>query len=324
MKGTGSKPELWAGRKVLVTGGSGFVGSNLLPLLKSTGCQLVSPSHCDYDLTEQAEVRRMLGDHKTDLVFHLAARAGGALANREHPAEFCYANLMMGTTMIEESRRAGVRKFVTLIGACSYPEFAPSPIRETELFNAPPHQESAPYSLAKAMSAVLARSYRRQHGFNAIVLVPGNIYGPHDNFDLNNSHVIPALIRKFIDARDAGEPNVVAWGSGRPTRDFVYVEDVCRAIVIAMQNYDDGDLINLSSGRTITIRELTETVAGLVGFRGKVTWDSSKPEGQLHKVVDVTRMKELLGCECSTPLREGLRKTIEWFMANRSEARLIG
>jgi GDP-L-fucose synthase len=321
-KPTATVPHFWNGRKVLVTGATGFVGSNLVPLLKKMPCQLITPSHRDYDLLEQSQVRRMFQDHRPDVVLHLAGLIGGIGANRARPADFCYENLLMGTMMLHESWHAGVRKYITLIGGCSYPAHAPSPIKETELFNGMPQAESAPYSLAKAMSVIQAQSYRRQHGFDAIVLVPGNLYGPHDNFDLNNSHVIPALIRKFLEAKAAGQSEVVAWGSGRPTRDFVFVTDVCEIIFHAAAHYSGGDIINISSGRVVTIKELTETIAELTGYPGKVIWDTSKPDGQLYKGFDVSRLKEMLGCECRTSLRDGLRKTIEWFLSKPSTLRL--
>jgi GDP-L-fucose synthase len=267
-------------------------------------------------------VRRLFQDHRPDVVFHLAGLIGGIGANRARPADFCYENLLMGAMMLHESWRAGVRKYITLIGGCSYPSHAPSPIKETELFNGMPQTESAPYSLAKAMSVIQAQSYRRQHGFDAIVLVPGNLYGPHDNFDLNNSHVIPALIRKFLEAKAAGQPEVVAWGSGRPTRDFVYITDTCEIILHAAAHYSGGDIINISSGHVVTIKELTETIAELTGYPGKVIWDTSKPDGQLYKGFDVSRMKATLGCKCRTSLRDGLRKTIEWFLSKPSTLRL--
>ena len=307
---------------VLVTGASGFVGRNLVELMRAKGIKPVTPKRTSFDLLEQSQVRRLFAETKPEVVFHLAGLVGGIGANRDRPAEFNYQNLMIGTMALHEAWRAGVKKFITLMGGCSYPAKAPSPIRETELFNGYPQMESAPYSLAKAMSAVQAQAYRQQYGFNAIVLVPGNLYGPHDNFDLNNSHVIPALIRKYTEARTSGAREVVAWGSGRPVRDFVYVKDACEAILLAAENYDGADLINISSGHPVTIRELTETIADLVGFEGRVVWDTSKPDGQMEKGFDVTRMKQSLGFECSTSLREGLRQTIAWFSANLQTARL--
>lgn len=310
--------------RILVTGANGFVGRNLVALLHERGCIVITPARKEFDLLEQSAVRRMFSEHKPEAVFHLAGLIGGIGANKTRPADFCYENLVMGTVMLHESWKAGVKKYITLMGGCSYPAKAPSPIKEIELFNGYPQVESAPYSLAKAMSAVQAEAYRRQHQFNAIVLVPGNIYGPHDNFDLNNSHVIPALIRKFLEAKAASKTEVPAWGTGKPTRDFVYVSDVCEAILLAAIKYNGSDIINLSSGTTVTIKELTETVAELTGYQGRVVWDTTKPDGQMFKGFDVTRMKEILGYECRTSLRDGLRKTIDWFIANPTAARLLG
>jgi len=310
--------------RALVTGASGFVGRNLVELMRIRGVDPITPKRTGFDLLEQSQVSRMLAETKPDVVFHLAGLVGGIGANRERPADFNYQNLMMGTMTLHESWRAGVKKYVTLIGGCSYPANAPSPIKETELFTGYPQRESAPYSLAKAMSAVQAQAYRQQYGFNAIVLVPGNLYGPHDNFDLNNSHVIPALIRKYTEAKASGAREVTAWGSGRPIRDFVYVKDACEAILLAAEKYDGAEIINLSSGQPVTIKELTETIAEFIGFDGRVVWDTSKPDGQMEKGFDVTRMKELLGFECRTSLREGLRQTIAWFTQNLQTARLNG
>jgi GDP-L-fucose synthase len=309
-------------KKILVTGATGFVGRNLTPMLERTRCQLLTPSRRDYDLLDQADVRRMYRELKPDIVIHLAGLIGGILVNKQRPGEFCYQNLIMGAQMLHEAHAAGVAKYVTLMGGCSYPGVAPSPIRESELFNGYPQKESAPYSLAKAMSWVQAEAYRRQYGFNAVVLVPGNLYGPHDNFDLNNSHVIPALVRKYYEATRDGVPEIVAWGTGRPVRDFVYVTDACEAIVKATQEYDSPDLVNISSGVPTRIRDLVETVAKLTGYQGRIVWDTSKPDGQLEKGFDVTRMRTVLKFECRTDLATGLGQTIAWFRENYAAARL--
>ena len=314
--------SFWQSKRVLVTGASGFMGSNLVPLLCATGCEVITPSRSEYDLLEQSQVRQLLSETRPDIVFHLAGLIGGILANKQYPADFCYQNLSMGTMMLHESWQAGVEKYIALIGGCSYPATAPSPIAETELWNGYPQAESAAYSVAKKMSVVQAQAYRQQHGFNAIVLVPGNVYGPHDNFDLENSHVIPALIRKFHEARLNGQSEVIAWGSGKPTRDFVYIADACAAILLAAEKYNSGDIINLSSGVQITIKELVETVADLVGYQRNIRWDTTKPDGQMYKGFDVTRMHNQLGYHCQTSLRAGLEKTIAWFQSNYAEARL--
>lgn len=308
---------------VLVTGASGFVGRNLVGQMRARGINPITPGHQEFDLTEQADVRRMLAEYQPEVVLHLAGLVGGIIANRERPADFYYLNQMMSAMVLHESWRAGVKKYITLMGGCSYPATAPNPIKETELFNGYPQKESAAYSLAKAMSAVQAQAYRQQYGCNAVVLVPGNLYGPDDNFDLSSSHVIPALIRKFVEAKAAGAPEVIAWGSGQPVRDFVYVADACEAILIAAEKYDGADIINISSGQPVTIRELTELVAKAVGYSGQIVWDASKPDGQMYKGFDVSRMKTLLGYECRTSLEEGLKKTVAWFEKNRAAARLV-
>jgi GDP-L-fucose synthase len=306
----------------LVTGGTGFVGTNLIRVLEKTGCKVLAPGRQEYDLLVQEQTTALLEDCRPDVVFHLAGLVGGIVANKNSPADYCYQNLFMGTSMLHESWKAGVSKYVTLIGGCSYPAHAPSPIHEDELWNGYPQAESAPYSLAKRMSVVQAEAYRRQHGFDAIVLAPGNLYGPEDNFDLTNSHVIPALIRKFYEARLENKDEIVAWGTGRPVRDFVFVEDACEAIELAARTYSEPDIINISSGVQTTIRELVETVAEVVGYSGRVVWDESKPDGQMYKGFDVTRMHEKLGFECKTSLREGLDKTARWFESNYASARL--
>jgi GDP-L-fucose synthase len=318
----GSAPMAWRDRRVLVTGSTGFVGRNLVPLLAEAGADLHCPTRAECDLTEQAEVRKLLAATRPEIVFQVAGVVGGILVNKRQPATYCHPNLLMGSFMLHESWRSGVAKYVGVIGGCSYPATAKSPIAETDLWNGYPQPESAAYSLAKRMAVVEAQAYRQEHGFNAIVLVPGNVYGPHDNFDLEASHVIPALIRKFWEARNEGRPEVTAWGSGRPIRDFVYVRDACEAIVRAAERYDGPEIINLSSGVGTSIRELVETVAELVGYEGRIVWDASKPDGQMEKRFDVTRMKEWLGYECRTGLREGLRETIGWFQRHHASARL--
>ena len=311
----------WAGRRVLVTGGTGFLGRNLLPTLRETGCEVLAPTREDVNLLEQAQVRRLMAEARPHIVIHLAGLVGGILANRERPAEFCYENLLMGTMVLHESWRAGAAKYVTLIGGCSYPATAENPIAEEALWNGYPQPESAPYSLAKRMNVVQAEAYRREHGFDAIVLVPGNVYGPHDNFDLENSHVIPALIRRFHEAKAEGTGEVVVWGTGTPVRDFVYVSDVCQAIAVATETYSASEPINISSGVPTTIKELVELVARITGYEGGVRWDPSKPNGQMLKAFKVTRMQEWLRYRCQTSLVEGLTKTAAWFEANHLAAR---
>lgn len=312
-----------AGKKVLVTGGSGFVGSNLIPFLKKAGAVVSAPDRAEYDLMRQLDVVRMFEDLRPEIVFHLAAYVGGILANRDKPADFCYRNLVLGAEVIHQAQETGVKKYITLMGGCSYPAHAPSPIEEIQLWQGYPQSESAPYSLAKAMAHELAKAYRRQFGLNAIVLVPGNIYGPHDNFDLQGSHVIPALIRKYIEAKERGDAEVVAWGSGKPLRDFIYIGDVCEAILLAAQTYDGSDLINISSGQRTSIRELVDLVAELTGFQGRVVWDTTKPDGQMDKGFAVERMKKILGFTPRTSLRGGLQKTIDWFLSHRGKLREV-
>ena len=306
-------------KKVLVTGGGGFVGHNLIPILQAEYGEVVAPSRKDYDLLNPESALEMLRFHKPDLVFHLAGKVGGILANRDFPADFCRENLLLGANTIDAAWKSGVKKFVTLIGGCSYPSQAISPIGEEQLWCGYPQPESAPYSLAKAMSVELCKAYRCQHGFDAIVLVPGNIYGPHDNFDLQSSHVIPALIRKYLEAAANGSNKVTAWGSGKPLRDFVYVKDACEGIALAAQKYSGDQIINISSGTRVSIRELVETIASLCDFQGEIEWDTSKPDGQMDKGFDVSRMRSMLGLECGTSLRDGLLQTIEWYRSRDAD-----
>ena len=310
------------GKRVLVTGAGGFVGSNFVPLLKEKECEVIPISRKDYDLLEQSEVRRMFAEIKPEVVFHFAGLIGGIMANKTSPADYNYQNMLMGTMVLHEAFQAKVEKYISLIGGCSYPAHAPSPIKETELWNGYPQAESAPYSLAKAMSVVQSQAYRKQYGFNSIILAPGNLYGAFDNFDLENSHVIPALIRKYYEANQNGVNEITAWGTGKPTRDFIYVEDACEAILKAAEIYNGEEIINISSGKETTIKELVETVAEVVGFAGSINWDTTKPDGQMFKGFDVSRMREWLKFECKTSLREGLQKTFKWYEENHSIARL--
>jgi len=300
-----------------MTGATGFVGRNLQEAMRAAGyTQVVPLSSREYNLLEQGEVRRMVREERPDVVIHLAALSAGIKANKERPAEFFYRNLMMTTMVLHESCEAGVKKFMTCMGGCSYPANAPSPIKEESMWDGYPQAESAPYSTAKKMAIVQAEAYRRQYGFNAIVMVPGNLYGPYDNYNLNDAHVIPALIRKVFEAQRRGERQIVAWGSGAPVRDFIYSRDAARALVRALETYDAPEIINISSGVQTTIKELYELVAELCGFTGEIVWDRSKPDGQMYKGFDVTRMREVLGFNEITPLRQGLEETIAWFRAN--------
>jgi GDP-L-fucose synthase len=304
-------------KKILITGATSFVGKNLVPLMKEKGySNLVCVSSKDYDLTEQTEVRKMFAEVKPDVVINLAAYVGGILANKNYPGDFFYKNLMMCSLVMHEAKENKIEKFVGLMGGCAYPSDAPSPIKEEDMWNGYPQAESAGYSVAKKTMITQAKSYRKQFGFNAIVLIPGNIYGPYDNYSLENSHVIPALIRKYYEAKRDNKEEIVAWGTGKPTRDFVYIEDVAEAIIIALETYEGEDIINISSGTTISIKELVETIAKVVGYNGKITWDTTKPDGQLYKGFDVSRMKTILGFEPKNDLEMGLKKTIKWFEEN--------
>ncbi|MFQ5879135.1 MAG: GDP-L-fucose synthase family protein [Dehalococcoidia bacterium] len=312
----------WQDKRVLVTGASGFLGRHLVEVLAEKGCQPITPTHKEYDLVEQAEVGRLLADFRPQMVFHLAALVGGIWTNQRRPGEFFYNNAMMTTMVMHEAWRAGVAKLVTCIGGCSYPATAAVPIREESLWEGYPQAESAPYALAKRMAVVQAQAYRDQYGFNAVVLVPGNMYGSYDNFNLEEAHVIPALVRRFHEAKEKDAPWVVVWGSGRPTRDFVYVRDVAEALAYAAEHYDGADIINISSGTEVSIQELAETIAWLVGYQGQIAWDATKPDGQMRKVFATQRMERLLGFRATTPLEEGLRTTIGWFQENYALARL--
>jgi len=309
-------------KRVLITGSSGFVGRNFVPLFSNSSAKLFLPGKSDYDLREQSDVRNLLSEVKPHFVFHFGALVGGLQANMDRPADFCSENLLSQTMMLHESYKAGCEKYITLMGGCSYPGSAKSPIVEEDMWNGFPHAGAAPYSSAKRMNIVMSEAYRRQYNFNSIVLVPGNIYGPEDNFDLKNSHVIPALIRKYYEAKTNNLDQVVAWGSGKPLRDFIYIGDAVKAIYKASCEYNSSDIINISSGTTVSIKELTEQIASTVAFKGEIIWDTTKPDGQMEKGFSVQKMRDILDFEPAVSLESGLKKTYDWFVKNHDNARL--
>jgi GDP-L-fucose synthase len=298
--------------RIVVTGGGGFLGSHLVERLRDRGEDPVVPRSADYDLTRWDDAERLFRDAQPELVFHLAAEVGGIGANRANPGRYWYANLMMGAHVLELGRIHGVSKLVTLGTICEYPKFTPTPFHEDDLWNGYPEETNAPYGVAKKSILVGAQSYRQQYGTNAIHVLPVNLYGPRDNFDLSTSHVIPALIRKMVES--TGE--VVLWGDGSPTREFFYVEDCAEGLLLAADRYDGAEPVNLGTGVETSIRELAELVAELTGFEGEIVWDTSMPNGQPRRRLDVSRAKELFGFEARTPLREGLGRTIEWYRAS--------
>jgi GDP-L-fucose synthase len=301
-------------RRVVVTGGAGFVGRHVVDCLQASGVEdVVVPRRAEYDLVTGDAVRRLYDDARPDLVIHLAAEVGGIGANRENPGRFFYANLMMGAQMIEEARLRGTAKFVAVGTVCSYPKFAPVPFREDDLWNGYPEDTNAPYGLAKKMMLVQARAYHEQYGSNVISLLPTNLYGPGDNFDPASSHVIPALIRKCVQAVAAGSDSIVCWGSGTATREFLHVRDCAQAIVKAAAEYDTPEPMNIGSSSEISIRDLTELIARLTGFEGVIHWDASQPDGQPRRRLDTGRALAALGWEASTPLEQGLRETIAYY-----------
>ncbi len=304
-------------KRILVTGAHGFLGHHIVPeLQKAFDAEFVCPTRADYELLDPGVPARMLADIQPDCVVHLAAKSGGIIDNKNRPADYFYDNLAMNTAVFDASFKAGVKKFLTLMGGCSYPATATSPIGEDQMWNGLPQIESVGYSTAKKMLLIQSWAYRKQHDFNSLVLIPGNVYGEWDNFNLEQSHVIPAMIRKYVEAQDAGRPTMTAFGSGKPTRDFVYAGDVAATIPWFLANYNSSEPINISAGRRISIRELAETVKKVTGFTGEIVWDTSKPDGQMDKIFDVTRLHQL-GLACSTTLEEGLRRTTDWFRAAR-------
>jgi GDP-L-fucose synthase len=301
-----------------VTGGAGFLGSVIAKKLQARGAgEVFVPRIEDYDLRDLTAIRRLLADARPDIILHLAARVGGIGANRAHPAEFFYDNLMMGAPLLHEAWKAGVSKFVALGTVCAYPKFTPVPFREEDLWNGYPEETNAPYGLAKKMLLVQSQAYRQQYGFNSIFLLPVNLYGPRDNFNPDSSHVIPALIKKCVEAVARGDPEIVAWGDGSPTREFLYVEDAAEGILLAAERYNDSLPVNLGSAFEISIKDLTETIARLCGFHGRIVWDTTKPNGQPRRKLDTSRAKAMFGFEATTPFETGLRQTIEWYRRSR-------
>jgi GDP-L-fucose synthase len=305
----------WKQSAVLITGGSGFLGSHIVERLRLRGAQnLAVPRSRDFNLTDLGAIRELLDDAQPEVVIHAAAKAGGIGANRAKPAEFFYENLMMGVPFMHECWKAGVQKFVAIGTVCMYPKFTPVPFREEELWNGYPEETNAPYGLAKKMLLVQAQAYRQQYGFNAICLLPVNLYGPRDNFNLETSHVIPALIRKCVQAKREGRAEIELWGDGSPTREFLFVEDAAEAIVLGTEGYDGAEPVNIGSGQEISIRDLAATIARLAGFEGAIRWDKSQPNGQPRRCLDTSRARERFGFQARTSLETGLRRTIDWYL----------
>jgi GDP-L-fucose synthase len=305
-------------KRIMVTGGAGFLGQYVVQELRARGCSdIFIPRSAQYDLRTPDGVKRAFDDSKAEVVFHLAAVVGGIGANRARPGTFFYDNLIMGILLMEEARKRGVEKFITVGTVCSYPKFTPIPFREEDLWNGYPEETNAPYGLAKKMLLVQGQAYRAQYGFNAIYLIPTNLYGPGDKFDLETSHVIPALIRKCVDAKEAGADEIVVWGDGSPTREFLYVADAAEGIVLAAERYDGEEPVNLGSGFEISIKELVEIIKELTGFKGRVRWDTSKPNGQPRRRLDTSKAERLFGFRAKTDFKEGLQRTIDWYLSLR-------
>ena len=308
----------WEKKRVCVTGGAGFLGSYVTAKLRERGAkEIFIPRIEDYDLVRPEDIKRLLDDSRPDVIIHLAAHVGGIGANREHPAEFFYDNLMMGVQLIHQAWLRGIEKFVALGTVCAYPKFTPVPFKEDDIWDGYPEETNAPYGLAKKMLLVQSQAYREQYGFNSIFLLPVNLYGPRDNFDPRSSHVIPALIRKCLEAQDSGVEEIVVWGDGSPTREFLYVEDAAEGIVMATEKYDGSDPVNLGSGREISIKDLALLIARLTGFEGRMVFDTSEPNGQPRRALDTTRAEKYFGFRAGTDFEQGLQKTIDWYREAR-------
>lgn len=309
--------SFWDNNRVIVTGGAGFLGSYVVEKLKKRGCRdIFIPMVEEYDLTKEVNVIRLYQNFPCDMVIHLAAVVGGIGANRENPGKFFYDNLVMGVILMEYARQFKVGKFIALGTICAYPKFTPVPFKEEDLWNGYPEETNAPYGLAKKMMLVQSQAYRAQYSFNSIFLLPLNLYGPRDNFDPKSSHVIPALIRKFMEAKDSGEDKVVVWGTGKPTRGFLYVEDAAEGILLATEKYNKSDPVNLGTDLEISIKDLAELIAKLVGFKGKIKWDTNEPDGQPRRRLDTRRSEKEFGFQAKMDFEEGLKRTIEWYKEN--------
>jgi GDP-L-fucose synthase len=314
--------DFFKDRRIVVTGGAGFLGSYIIDGLQKRDCKnILVPKIEDYNLINLPDVIRMYDDMKPDIVIHLAAVVGGIGANRQHPGKFFYENLMMGVQLIEQARLRNLEKFVAIGTVCSYPKFTPVPFKEDDLWNGYPEETNAPYGLAKKMLLVQSQSYRTEYGFNSIFLVPVNLYGPGDNFNPDSSHVIPALIKKCVDAIDAGDDHIVCWGTGKASREFIYVSDAAEGILLATEHYNGPQPVNIGAGFEITIKDLVDKIVKLTGFKGQIRWDTSSPDGQPRRRLDVSRAKQLFGFEAQMSFDEGLKRTIDWFLENRSRNR---
>lgn len=312
-----------AGKRVTVTGGAGFLGTYVTGKLRELGCRgIFVPGSKEYNLVDNEAVKRLYRDSQPDVVIHLAARVGGIGANRENPGKFFYDNLMMGVQMMEQGRVFGLEKFVAVGTTCAYPKFTPVPFKEDDLWNGYPEETNAPYGLAKKMLLVQAQAYRQQYGFNAIYLLPVNFYGPGDNFNPESSHVIPALIKKCVDAIEEARDEIVVWGTGKPTREFLYVEDAAEGIVTATEKYDKSEPVNLGANFEISIKDLVKLIVKLTGFKGRIVWDTSRPDGQPKRRLDTSRAKRGFGFKARTDFEDGLKRTIEWYRLKRAKAGL--
>ncbi len=316
--------KFWSDKRVIVTGGAGFLGSFVVEKLTELGTEeIIVPRSIKYDLRNSEAIKQLITDTSrngkvVDLVIHLAANVGGIGANREHPGSFFYDNLMMGVNLLHESYKAGINKFVATGTICAYPKFTPVPFRESDIWNGYPEETNAPYGLAKKMMLVQSQAYRDEYNYNSIFLLPVNLYGPRDNFDLNSSHVIPAMIRKCLEAKESSAANITLWGDGSPSREFLYVEDAAAGLLLASEHLNSSEPVNLGSGREVNIKTLAELIKKAVGFNGEIIWDTSKPNGQPRRCLDTTRASELFGFTAQKELETGISETVEWFINNRN------